>query len=151
MPNSPQKPFTGKHMAAILVGGFAIVVCVNFYMASLAVGGFQGVVVENSYVASQQFNDWLEEAEDAKKLGWSAQARRDEAGHVVLKTQAVPGSAQVSAELRRPLGEHEYATLTFASLGDGRYRSAQPVASGRWTMRLFIEADGRQWAEESEL
>ena len=39
-----QRPFTGKHMAAILVGGFAIVIAVNFYMASLAVGGFGGVV-----------------------------------------------------------------------------------------------------------
>ena len=37
-----QRPFTGKHMAAILVGGFAIVIAVNFYMASLAVGGFGG-------------------------------------------------------------------------------------------------------------
>ena len=28
--------FTGKHMAATMVGGFGIVIAVNFYMASLA-------------------------------------------------------------------------------------------------------------------
>lgn len=138
-------------MAAILVGGFAIVVCVNFYMASLAVGGFHGVVVENSYVASQKFNDWLEEAEDARRLGWSARTGRDDEGYVVIDTQIVPPYAQVRADLRRPLGEHEYASLTFTPQGDGRYRSTQPVESGRWTMRLFIEAEGRRWAEESEI
>ncbi|MEO1221410.1 MAG: FixH family protein [Pseudomonadota bacterium] len=37
--NAKRKPFTGKHMAAILVAGFGVVVAVNFTMASYAVGG----------------------------------------------------------------------------------------------------------------
>jgi nitrogen fixation protein FixH len=151
MASKPRKPFTGKHMAAILVAGFGIVAVVNFYMASLAVGGFHGIVVENSYVASQHFNDWLEEAEEARALGWTAEATRDEAGFITVTTAQVPESAIVTAELRRPLGEREYATLGFGALGDGRYRSTEPVAAGRWTMRLFIEAGGREWAGESEL
>ncbi|MEO1221411.1 MAG: FixH family protein [Pseudomonadota bacterium] len=60
-------------------------------------------------------------------------------------------SAGVTAELRRPLGEHQYETLVFAPVGDGHYRSNKPVAEGRWTMRLFIAAAGQTWAEESEL
>lgn len=146
-----EKPFTGRHMAVILVAGFAIVICVNFYMASRAVGGFHGTVVDNSYVASQQFNDWLDEAEAAKALGWVAEASRDEAGYVIVDTDAVPHGAALSAELRRPIGTREYATLTFASLGDGRFRSTEPVVTGRWTIRLQIEADGQHWAQESEL
>lgn len=151
MAQQSSKPFTGKHMAAILVGGFGIVICVNFYMASLAVGGFHGTVVENSYVASQNFNDWLEEADEAKALGWTATAVRDEAGYVVIETGAVPEGSLIKAELRRPLGTREYASLAFAPLGEGRYRSTQKVAPGRWTIRLFIEAGGQKWAEESEL
>lgn len=151
MASKTKKPFTGKHMAVILVAGFGVVAAVNFYMASLAVGGFHGIVVENSYVASQHFNDWLEDAEEARALGWEAEAVRDEEGYVTLTTTEVPESAIVTAELRRPLGEHEFATLGFGSIGDGRYRSTQPVAEGRWTMRLFIEAGARKWAGESEL
>ena len=151
MTSKPSKPFTGKHMIAILVAGFGVVICVNFYMASLAVGGFHGTVVDNSYVASQKFNDWLEDAEAAKALGWSAIASRDGAGHVVVEAAMVPQGAQVTAQLRRPIGERAYANLEFSALGDDRFRSTEPVASGRWIIRLFIAADGQQWARESEL
>ena len=50
---------TGRHVAAIFIGFFAIVIAVNMLMASYAIGGFGGTVVDNSYVASQKFNGWL--------------------------------------------------------------------------------------------
>lgn len=151
MTGKTNKQFTGKHMAGVLIGGFGIVVAVNFYMASLATGGFHGVVVENSYVASQNFNDWLKEAESARALGWRAQAHRDENGRVNVVTQSVPENAVITAELRRPIGSHEFASLSFSSIGDGRHRSTESVLTGRWTVRLFIEADGQKWAQEFEL
>ena len=151
MESKRRKPFTGRQMAVVLVAGFGIVAAVNFYMASLATGGFHGIVVENSYVASQKFNDWLEEAEAARALGWNAKGSRDEDGHVIITTQAVPEGASMTAELRRPLGTREYASLTFTPIGDGLYRSSDSVDEGRWTMRLYIEADGKKWAEESEV
>lgn len=145
------KPFTGRHMTAILVVGFGIVAAVNFTMATYATGGFHGVVVENSYVASQQFNGWLKDAEQMRALGWEASPARDEAGHVVITTEGLPDGAALTAELRRPIGAREYASLTFAPTDDGRFRSLQSVDDGRWTIRLFITAGGKQWAEESEL
>lgn len=152
MATQPKKTgFTGRHFAGIMIGGFAIVIAVNFYMASLAVGGFHGVVVENSYVASQKFNDWIDDAEASRALGWEANATRDEQGFVVLATEDVPTGATITAELRRPIGTREFAGLVFTPTGDGSYRSTEPVADGRWTMRLFIEAQGNAWAEESEL
>ena len=63
--------FTGKHMAAVLVCGFAIVIGVNLFMARAAISTFGGLVVENSYVASQNFNGWLEEARQVKSFGWT--------------------------------------------------------------------------------
>ena len=152
MTSTPRaKPFTGRHMTAILVVGFGIVVAVNFTMASYAVGGFHGVVVENSYIASQEFNGWLEDAEEVRALGWEAAPVRGEAGHVVVTTDSLPDGAVLTAELRRPIGMHDYASLTFAPLDDGRFRSLQAVDDGRWTIRLFITAGGQQWVEESEL
>jgi nitrogen fixation protein FixH len=138
-------------MAFVMVGGFGIVMAVNFYMASLAVGGFHGVIVDNTYVASQKFNSWLEQAEADRALGWSVIAKRDASGHVVLTSEGVPQGAVIAAELRRPLGDRDTARLAFTGLGEGRYRSTAPVDDGRWIMRLSIAAAGQTYAEEREL
>lgn len=143
--------FTGKHMLMVMIVGFGIVIAVNFYMASLAVGGFHGIVVENSYVASQKFNGWIDKAEADKALGWEATGERGADGFVTVTTDGVPERAVLTAELRRPLGTREYASLTFAPLGDGTYSSTTPVKPGRWTMRLSIEAAGNYWTGESEI
>lgn len=94
--------FTGKHMLAVMVVGFGIVVAVNFYMASLAIGGFHGTVVDNSYVASQKFNDWMHEAEADKALGWQVTSERAGDGFVTVATTGVPVGAELTAILRRP-------------------------------------------------
>lgn len=146
-----QREFTGRHMALVFVGGFSIVAAVNFYMASLATSGFHGIVVENSYVASQKFNDWLDDAEDMRALGWEADLVRGADGHALIRAANVPNTAVVSAELRRPLGTREYASLTFAALGDGTYRSVEPVKQGRWTARVTITSGADVWTEERQL
>ena len=142
--------FTGKHMALVMVGGFGIVAAVNFYMASLAVGGFHGIVVDNSYVASQKFNSWLDEARKDDALGWSAQLSRDTNGHVVIATENVPAAATVTAELRRPIGTKEFASLSFERGEDGSLRSTEPVNSGRWLARVTIASGDLRWDSESE-
>lgn len=148
---SDAKPFTGRHMAIIMVTGFGIVMAVNFTMAAFAIGGFHGVVVENSYVASQQFNGWLEDAEKSRALGWQVNAARARDGHVELATSGVPEGTVFAATLRRPLGDKAFADLTFRFTGDGTWRSDQPIAPGRWLIRLVADADGKTWAEESEI
>lgn len=145
-----QGKFTGRHMAIIMVAGFGIVIAVNLVMAAYAIGGFHGVVVENSYVASQQFNGWLADAEKARALGWQVKPARDSDGHVTLNTQGVPAGTRFAGALRRPLGEKAFADLTFRPAGEGLWRSDQPIATGRWIIRLSAETDGITWAEESE-
>ncbi|WP_296717538.1 FixH family protein [Erythrobacter sp.] len=146
-----RKEFTGKHMAMVFVAGFGIVIAVNLLMASFAVSGFHGVVVPNSYVASQKFNGWLEQAEASRALGWEVRPERRADGRVVLTTEAVPPGAAITAELRRPIGAKDFASLTFSPAGEGRWLSNEAVAQGRWTIRLAIAAEGQDWAGESEL
>jgi nitrogen fixation protein FixH len=67
------RPFTGRHMALILIAFFAVVVGVNVTMAVLARKSWTGLVVPNSYVASQHFN-----AETQKRLAMLAQGFRME-------------------------------------------------------------------------
>ena len=145
------REFTGRDMTKVLVIGFGIVAAVNFLMANLATSGFGGVVVENSYVASQKFNGWLEEAERSRALGWQADVIRDEAGYLLVMTQGVPAEASVTADLRRPIGDRETASVVFAAGNDGLYRSLEPIGAGRWTMRLAIASGQDHWAEEVPL
>ena len=146
-----RKEFTGRHMAAILVTGFGIVVAVNFTMATIATRGFGGVVVENSYVASQKYNGWLEEARAQEKLGYSAEVTRDAEGHLVVTTSDVPEYATASAEIRRPLGKAERRSISFERIGPELLRSSEPVPTGRWTVRLTLQNGSNRWASEAHI
>lgn len=142
-----QKTFTGRHMTAILVGFFGIVIAVNFSVARVALHSFSGVVVENSYVASQDFNGWLKSAKTERDLGWAATVSRDPAGRLVVETTGMPNSAKLTALLRRPLGTPEDRTEALSQVAPNRYVSKE-VDAGRWIVRVEADADGQHWAQE---
>lgn len=148
-PRSPRrvKPFTGRHMAAILVGGFGIVVAVNVTMASLASSTFGGVVVENSYVASQKFNTWLDQAAREKALGWKATTARRGDGRIEVRLAGAPASASLTALARHPLGRLPDTRLTFRN-DNGSWISDRALPEGRWMLRLDAETQGRTWRAE---
>ena len=145
-----QQQFTGKHITAILVGGFGVVAAVNFLMAGLAVSNFGGVVVENSYVASQKFNGWLDEAERAEALGWNARLERVD-GRLSVRTEGMPDMLVLTGEARRPLGEQQHVSLSFAPDGSGQFISNEELPDGRWTIRLTAVAGGASWTTEQAL
>ncbi|KUO53838.1 MAG: hypothetical protein APF78_03235 [Sphingomonadales bacterium BRH_c3] len=146
-----RREFTGRHMLIVLVAGFGVVVAVNFFMASLAARGFSGVVVENSYVASQHFNGWLAQAERQQALGWEAKLARAEDGRLRVETSGVPASATLRADIRRPLGDPELAELELVPDGTDAFTTPEPVADGRWIIRLYIDAGGQEWRREEHL
>ena len=146
-----KREFTGKHMIAVLVVGFGIVFAVNFTMAGLAIERFSGTVVDNSYVASQNFNDWLDEAERQKQLGWEVDVQRDSDGRLVAATKGVPSGARVLAEVRRPVGERETLDLALEDNGEGRFVSDKALPSGRWIARLTIAIDDRRMSVEEPI
>ncbi|MDR2858255.1 MAG: FixH family protein [Novosphingobium sp.] len=151
VPAAP-RPFTGRHMAAIMVGFFAVVIAVNLFMAREASATFGGVVVENSYVASQHFNRWLDEAHAEDALGWQAALSRRRDGRVVLAltgSGAVPD--RVTAIARHPLGRQPDFALDFAPDGAGRLVSAEVLPAGRWRLRLEVRAKGKLWRSEGEV
>lgn len=63
---------TGKHVLAITVSAFALIIGVNVFMAYSAIQTFPGLETDNSYVASQQF-DRLKAAQLG--LGWEVAAK----------------------------------------------------------------------------
>lgn len=146
------QPFTGRHMAAIMIGFFAVVIAVNLYMAREATSTFGGVVVENSYVASQNFNRWLRQADVESRLGWSARLTRGGDGRIAVEMRGLPaGEATVSAIARHPLGRLPEQELAFARASDGRYVATAALPPGRWHLRLQVESGGQVWRREEDL
>ena len=133
--------FTGRHMTAILVAFFAVVIAVNFTMARFAMSTFGGKVVENSYVASQHYNEWLRRAEAQDRLGWDESVSLDSARHVLLtvrKGGRPLAGLGVSATVNHPVGRTAPAALRFEPAAGGVLRSARPLALGRWRLDLIV-------------
>ena len=135
------KRFTGWHMTAIMIAFFGVVVSVNLLMAGFATRTFGGTVVDNSYVASQQYNGWLREAREQERLQWQVRIAPDEKRHLLVRGTAPEGPinrGELSATLSHPLGREPDERLSFVPVGDGLYRSQQPLPFGRRIVRLTI-------------
>ena len=144
-------PFTGRHMAAILVAFFGVIVLVNLIMARFATSTFGGVVVENSYVASQEFNRWLDQAEVSRALGWEAHIERDAQGRITAQLTGAPADVALTGIARHPLGHEPDAALNFAPIGENRFVSRQALAPGRWIVRLEAVEGANVWRDELRL
>lgn len=142
---STRKPFTGRHMAMILVAFFGVVIVVNVINAYFASSTFGGLVVENSYVASQEFNGWLEKARAEKALDWSFDLKRGTRGHLdaSLSSAGMPMTdAHITALARHPLGRLPERSLGFRDNGAGRYESVEALPAGRWILHVEAKAHG---------
>jgi nitrogen fixation protein FixH len=146
-----QRAFTGRHMAAILIAFFGVIIAVNVVNARYASATFGGEVVENSYVASQRFNRWLDEAKNEKALGWDEVTTWRPDGRLVVALVGVPDGAAVEVLARHPLGRMPDRSLTFDRIAAGRYLSREALPEGRWDVRVTVAAQGHLWRREERL
>lgn len=151
--NTP-RPFTGRHMALILVTFFAVVVGVNVTMAVLARKSWTGLVVQNSYVASQHFN-----AETKKRLAMLEKGFRME---IVVRAGSVSVSLNDKAGLALPLHK---ASMTLVRSGwavkdtsiamqcrDSLCSAMTELASGLWKGEAVLEVvDFGEWRQPVEV
>ena len=145
------RQFTGRHMAAILVVFFGVVVAVNFTMARFASATFGGVVVENSYVASQEFNRWLDQADAERALGWDAVTAWRPDGRLAVTLRGAPSGAEVTATARHPLGRLPDRDFAFEPSGNLRFVSREVLPEGRWLLRLEVRSGESVWRRQEEL
>ena len=133
------KQFTGRHMLAITVAFFAVVIGVNLVLAFLANSTWSGLIVKNGYVASQTFNRDRERVRAQEALGWQAALRRDDDGLRVTFT-ARDGTAltnlKVTGILRRPATESQDVVLSFAGTAPGLYTAPAAPGFGVWDLEI---------------
>lgn len=138
-----EREFTGRHMLAIILAFFGVIIAVNVTMATVARKSWSGLVVANTYVASQQFNAQAEQARRQAALGWTATLTVD-AGIVRYAVADANGRAVdlagATATFRRPVGTNDDRTLTLAPTGAGAMEAAADLADGVWIVDVTADA-----------
>jgi nitrogen fixation protein FixH len=142
---------TGRHVLAITVSAFTVIIGVNVLLAYKAVSTFPGLEVDNSYVASQGFND-RKAAQEA--LGWQiAPSYAD--GRVDLAftdRDGVPVKvSELDVLIGRTTSTADDAQPAFVNMGDV-YTAELPLARGKWMVRVTARsAEGTLFEHRSEL
>lgn len=144
MNGTQRHSLTGKHMFALMVGFFAIILIANMSLVYFAAQSWTGLVVQNSYVASQQFNATtalLEKAEVGVKV-------RATADHGILRLQlsATDGGAlsakNLTVTIGRPTHEGEDVTLKLNAEENGKFSVKHNLLAGVWSGRVFADIPG---------
>lgn len=125
------RELTGRHVLAITLAAFGVIIAVNLVMAFLAVGSFPGVEVKNSYVASQTFDRDRKAQDD---LGWTASVDHDGSGLVIRVIDSAgmpPVLRDLTATIGRPTHRRADVTPPLTAEG-GVHRAAVDLAPGNW-------------------
>lgn len=141
------RELTGRHVLAITLAAFGVVIGVNVLLAVKAVGTFPGLEVANSYVASQQF-DRDRASQDA--LGWTVTADYED-GEMTLMIRDRDGNParvrSLSATIGRPTHVRDDQTPRF-TWRDGLFRAPLALGSGVWNIHLTaIASDGTEFRQ----
>ncbi|MBO9451769.1 FixH family protein [Tropicibacter sp. R16_0] len=142
-----EREFTGKHMLAIFVGAFGVIITVNLILAYNAVATFPGLEAKNSYVASQQFNE-RRDAQDG--LGWTVDAEA-KGGLVILSILDEAGQPVQVAELEAVLGRATHVKEDFEpdfQFDGTAYVAKATLGGGNWNIRMKAKAqDGTEFVQ----
>jgi nitrogen fixation protein FixH len=145
------REFTGKHMLAVMVAFFGVIIAVNVTLAVLANSTWSGLIVANGYVASQQFNRSEERSRAQALLGWQAElAHEGDVFTVIMRSRdgaPIPG-LKLEGTLRRPVTAKEDVVLAFIAKGEGTYVAPAALAKGQWEFELSArDAQGQAFVE----
>ena len=140
-------PLTGKHVLAITLVAFGVIIGVNVLMAVKAVGTFPGLEVANSYVASQDFD--RERAAQAA-LDWTVTPDYD-GKELVLAIRDRQGNPAPIKDLQVTVGRPTYVAddqhpqMTYQG---GLYVAPLTLKPGLWNIHLTATAwDGTQFRQ----
>ena len=142
-----QRQLTGRHVLAITVTAFSVIIGVNVLMAVKAIGTFPGLEVANSYVASQSF-DRDRAAQQA--LNWTVTPAYADGVMTlaILDAQGQPAAIKsLDVTVGRPthVRDDQHPDFVFK---DGVFQAPIKLASGAWNIHLSaVAADGTKFRQ----
>ena len=134
-----ERRLTGRHVLAIAVSAFGIIIAVNLVMAWQAISTFPGLEVKNSYVASQTF-DAERDAQEA--LGWTAEPEyKDGVFSLVMRDSAgLPAPvSELSVLIGRTTHVRDDQSPELVNRG-GIYSAPLALQPGIWLIHLEAKA-----------
>ena len=142
---------TGRHVLAITVGAFSVIIGVNLVLAVQAVRTFPGLEVANGYIASQTF-DADRKAQEA--LGWtvSPQYREGRLTLAVTDAEGLPAAVRsLDVLVGRATEEKDDVVPDFLRVA-GVWEADVALARGKWMLKVEAEApDGTKFRQRLEL
>jgi nitrogen fixation protein FixH len=137
------KPFTGRHMAIIMLGFFTTVVAANLTMAYFASHSWTGLVVKNAYVASQQFDETTARLAQSAAVAVRLEVDHDRLGVVLTNKAGAPISAQaVVLRVGRPSHEGEDQSIALLPIERGTYSAKHSLSPGQWSGTITADVQG---------
>lgn len=138
----PIRPFTGKHMLALTLSFFGVIIAVNIGLAYSAISTFPGLEVDDSYVASQTF-DQEKTAQEA--LGWHLKQGYDHAkDQLRLEFTDKAGKPvtlkDIDVLVGRPTEAAQDQHPVMLQGADGAYVSANSLPLGKWMLQIVAHA-----------
>lgn len=140
--------FGWKYFPYYLIGAMAVVVAVNARFITIAVTTFPGEVTAQDFETSNRYDTILGRAAAQRALGYGVTLAATGQGgaqrialHLTARNGAPVAAAQVSATLRRPLGDGA-ADLRFHADGAGGYFASPALPAGQWDIDLTIQDGG---------
>ncbi|MER8375689.1 FixH family protein [Mesorhizobium sp. M1409] len=137
------REFTGRHMLAIILAFFGVVIAVNLTMATLANISWTGLVVENTYVASQQFNRKAEEGRAQAALGWTGKLTMawGEIRYSLTDASGTPVPLHgVKVLFRHPAYEKEDESIQLALASGQEFAAQHMPKDGVWIVEIDADA-----------
>lgn len=137
------REFTGRHMLAIILAFFGVIIAVNLTMATLASTSWTGLVVENTYVASQQFNKKADEGRAQAALGWTGKLTIA-SGDVRYSLRDATGKPVplhgVRVLFRHPAYEAEDKSVILTLATDREFAAQHTPRDGVWIVEVDADA-----------
>lgn len=139
---SKPRELTGKHVLAMLLVFFGIIITVSIVFTTLAVKSFRGEDVKQSYRQGVDYNQTLDARAAQLDLGW--QAAINVTGTAQDRTLIVKVTGQgdrllsdlsVTGRLRHPADSTLDRPLEFTRTDDGLARADLSGLYGQWTVQ----------------
>lgn len=148
------KPFTGRHMAFVMVTFFGVVITVNLFMATMATRSWTGLIAKNGYVATKMMEERRERERPAREAGWQLAATVTEG---VFSVEARDGAdrplsrATVEAVAMRPVMDRDDRLLFLEKVGYGLFAAREALPPGRWYVDVTVSEGERILTERFSL
>lgn len=147
------RELTGRHVLAMLLVFFGLIICSAIVFTTLAVTSFRGEDVKKSYRQGIDYNQTLAERAVQAQLGWQAAVNvTGEASDRTLIVKVTDGpdralfGADFTGRLRHPVDTDLDRALDFQADGNGMARADISGLYGQWTLQGQAELDGQSFA-----